>query len=99
MTSIVLRFDFEEMARLAKEDPEGFTHKREALIRQVINRPPRTEHLIDLQRTLDQASYQLAAPSMQLGLHLTGMMLQTASFMAIHMLTLNNLMQESSHIE
>lgn len=95
MNSNVLRFDFEEMARLAKVDPEGFAHTREALIRQLIDRTPSTKHLTDLQRALDQACYQFAAPSMQIGFHITDMMLQTASFMVTQMSTLNGLMHEA----
>ncbi|KAF0167142.1 MAG: hypothetical protein FD157_304 [Rhodocyclaceae bacterium] len=97
MGSNVLRFDFEEMTRLAKTDPEGFAHKRKALIRQLIDKAPRTEHLTELQRTLNQACYQFAAPSMQLGFHITDMMLQTASLMVAQMSTLNGLLQEASH--
>lgn len=96
MDSNVLRFDFEEMARLAKKDPEGFVHKREALIRQLIDRAPRTEYLTELQKSLDQVCYQLAAPGLQLGFHITNTMLQTVSFMVAHMWTLNGLMQEAS---
>ncbi len=96
MTSNVLRFDFGKMARLATDDPMGFAHKREALIRQNIDREPRTEQLISLQEVLDHSSNQLVASGMHLGLHLTGIVLQTAALMAINMLALNKLMQESS---
>ena len=46
-------FDFEEMARMAKNDPEGFARRREELIQKMIGRSARTEHLVDLQMDLD----------------------------------------------
>lgn len=36
MSLISRRFDFDEMARLAKEDPPGFAREREALIKDAI---------------------------------------------------------------
>lgn len=95
MGSNVLRFDFKEMARIAKADPEGFAHKREALIRQLIDKAPRTEHLTELQRTLDRDCYQFTVAGMQLGFQYTDMMLQSAFRMMVHMSTLNQLLQAS----
>ena len=95
MDSNVLRFDFEKMARLAKENPQDFAHKREELIRQLIDRAPRAEHLIELQRTLNRSCVQLAAPGLQLGFLITDMMLLTTAFMTAHMTALNGLMQGS----
>lgn len=83
------------MARLAKVDPEGFAHTREALIRQLITRAPCTEHLTDLQQTLDQTFYQLVASGLQLGFQCTDMMLQSVFRMTTHMSTLNGLLQAS----
>ena len=95
MESNVLRFDFEKMAQLAKENPQGFAHKREDLIRQLLDRAPRTEHLIELHRTMNHSCNQLAAPGLQLGFLITDIMLLTTAFMTAHMSALNGLMQDS----
>lgn len=97
MTSNVLQFDFEEMARLAREAPEDFPHKREALIRQLINKAPRTEQQTELQKMLNQACYQFVVPSMQLRFHIAHLMLWSASFMVAYMLMQQNqLIEETS---
>ena len=37
MTSVNTEFDFDELAKLAKEDPEAFENRREKMIREVID--------------------------------------------------------------
>lgn len=88
MNTNVMRFDFEEIARLAKMDPEGISHKREALIRQLINQAPRAEPLTEPQRKLGHTRYRWA-PGMQLGFQITDMMLQALLFMIVQMSTPN----------
>lgn len=46
-------FDFEEMARLANEDPDGFARRREELIQRLIARSSQSAYLADLQMDID----------------------------------------------
>lgn len=94
MNANVVSFDFEEMARLANEDPEGFAQKRGALIRRLIDNAARTEHLIELQRTLDEVRDR-SVVGVPPETHITEMMLQCVSFMTAYWSTLNELLQAS----
>lgn len=46
-------FDFEEMARLANENPVGFARRREELIQRVIAKSSQSEQLADLRVDMD----------------------------------------------
>lgn len=59
-------------------------------------RPKQRLHLTELQNNLDRMCYQLAAPSQQLGLHVTNMTLQSVSFMTKQLMALNGLMRNDS---
>lgn len=50
-------FNFDEMARLAKEDPNEFTRRRDEAIRQLIQNAARIEHMERLQLDLDATRY------------------------------------------
>jgi len=52
-----LKFDFDEMVRLASDNPTEFTRRREALIHQVMATSPQSANLIDLQMDVDAERY------------------------------------------
>ena len=54
-----LKFDFDEMVRLASDNPTEFTRRREALIHQVMATSPQSANLIDLQMDVDAERYGL----------------------------------------
>jgi hypothetical protein len=56
-----LRFDFDEMAQLANNDPSEFARRREALIHQLVKRARQPEDLVSLQIWMRCAMVQLRA--------------------------------------
>lgn len=80
MAAKVVSFDREKRARLAARDPQG--HKCQAPIRHVRDGLPPPAQMTDRLKSLDQARYQWAAQSLQLGFHLTHVMALPFIFMA-----------------
>jgi uncharacterized protein DUF3135 len=64
MTSINTEFDFDELARLAKDDPEAFESRRELMIREVIDStsPEVKRRMEGLQWQIDQIRSASANP-------------------------------------
>jgi uncharacterized protein DUF3135 len=64
MNSINTEFDFDEMVRLAKEDPDAYERKREAMIQEVIdNTSPEVKRRMEgLQWQIDQIRTTSANP-------------------------------------
>jgi hypothetical protein len=64
MTSANTEFDFDELARLAKEDPEAFESRREKMIREVIDStsPEIKRRMEGLQWQIDQIRSTSANP-------------------------------------
>ncbi len=88
-------FDFEEMARLAKDDPDGFTRRREELIQRLIAKSSRSEYLADLQMDLDADRY-CSPPGLQSGEKMVSMMLESTVSMTKHMARLNDLIENQA---
>jgi hypothetical protein len=64
MTSVNTEFDFDELARLAKDDPEAFESRREKMIREVIDStsPEIKRRMEGLQWQIDQIRSTSANP-------------------------------------
>lgn len=88
-------FDFEAMARLAKDDPIGFAGVREELIQQLIGQSPRARQLASLQLDLDAARYGVA-PGVQSGEQMLERTLQTTATMTAHVTQLADLLEQMS---
>lgn len=78
-----MKFDFEEMARLIRDDPVQFARLREDLIRQHIEKSHQTEYLTQLQMTLDETRYS-TQPGLQSGEKLMEMLVEYAANLVIH---------------
>jgi hypothetical protein len=87
MAAKVVSFDLAKRARLAAQDPGG--HKCAAPIRHVLDSIPLNAQVAEWQRSLDQARYQWAAQSLQLGFHITSVMVLPFIFMAAYAATPN----------
>lgn len=88
-------FNFEEMARLANEDPDRFARRREELIQRLISRSSRSEYLADLQMDIDADRY-CSPPGLQSGEKMVSMMLESTVSMTKHMALLNDLIESKS---
>jgi hypothetical protein len=75
-----LDFDFETMARLAHDDPDGFARHREQLIRGLIAKSSRSDRLADLQLDIDAVRYGLPQGIMTAE-KMVGMMMEATSSM------------------
>ena len=85
-------FDFEEMARLANENPDQFARRREELIQRLINKSSRSAYLADLQMEIDADRY-CSPPGLQPGEKVVSMMLESTVSMTKHVALLNNLIE------
>lgn len=88
-------FDFEAMARLAKDDPIGFAGVREELIRQLIGQSPRAPQLASLQLDLDAVRYGVP-PGVPSGEKMLERMLQTTASMTDHVAQLSDLLERTT---
>ncbi|MDO8933072.1 MAG: DUF3135 domain-containing protein [Rhodocyclaceae bacterium] len=88
-------FDFEEMTRLAKTDPDEFVRRREELIQQFIARTSRPTDLANMQMDLDATRY-CASPGMQAGGKITEMLLKSTACMTKHVARLSDLLETTS---
>lgn len=88
-------FDFEEMARLAKDDPDGFAQRREELIQRLIAKSLQSEQLADLQMDLDADRY-CSPPGLQSGEKMVSMMLNSTAWMTKHLEMLNDLIENTA---
>jgi len=75
-----LKFDFDTMARLARDDPGGFARYREQLICRLIERSSRSDRLADLQFDIDAVRYGLP-PGMRTAEKMIGMMMDSTERM------------------
>lgn len=78
-----MKFDFEEMARLIRDDPVQFARLREDLIRQHIEKSHQTEYLTQLQMALDETRYS-TQPGLQSGEKLMEMLVENAANLIIY---------------
>lgn len=85
-------FDFEEMTRLASEDPDGFALRREELLRRLIAKSSRSQHLADMQMDLDAARYCFS-PGIQSSEKMVNMMLGATVCMTKRLARLNDLIE------
>lgn len=85
-------FDFEAMARLARDDPSGFAGVREELIRQLIGRSSSASQLASLQLDLDAARYGVP-PGVRSGEKMLERMLQNTASMTDHVAQLSDLLE------
>ncbi len=88
-------FDFEEMARLANEDPDGFARRREELIQRLTAKSSQSEQLADLQMDLDADRY-CSSPGLQSGEKMVSMMLKSTVWMTKHLAMLNDLIENKA---
>ena len=68
---------------------EDIANSREVMIRQLLASAPRTEHLTEWQKSLEQMCYQWATQGLQLGFHLTNMATLSLFFMTAYVSALN----------
>jgi hypothetical protein len=87
-------FDFETMARLAKDDPSGFAGVRQELIRQLIGQSSPASQLASLQLDLDAARYGVP-PGVQSGEKMLERMLQNTASMTDHVAQLSDLLERA----
>lgn len=85
-------FDFEEMARLANENPDRFARRREELIQHLIARSSQSAYLADLQMDIDANRY-CSPPGLQSGEKMVSRMLESTVSMTKHMALLNDLIE------
>lgn len=88
-------FDFESMARLAKDDPTGFAGVRERLIRQLIGQSSPTSQLARLQLDLDAVRYG-GPPGVQAGARMHERMLRITASMTDHVAQLSDLLERAT---
>jgi len=84
-------FDFEEMAWLAKNDPEAFARRRQELIQRLIGQSEQAASLANLQLDLDAARY-CSPPGVRSGGQMVSLMLQTTARLTGHVTHLNDLL-------
>lgn len=75
-----LDFDFDTMAQLARDDPDGFARYREQLICRFIERSSHSDRLADLQLDIDAIRYGLP-PGMRTAEKMISMMMDSTERM------------------